>query len=269
MDIYCRPIIKSDEIERIVDLHGLIWFTDDRDAIPSHVLLALQHVGAVLLGAFADETPVGFSLAFPGKRNGQRLLWSHATGVLPAYQGRGIGKKLKLLQREIAIEEGYDCIGWTFDPLQAGNANFNIRQLGSVCNKYHIDFYGEVHDGLNNGLPTDRFETEWWLKDTRQRPVIRDTSGFFAVWRKSDGAPSTFQKPSTGQDIALVEIPHDINSIREQSLGSALSWRHATRNAFENLFALGFSVVDFVQTKPQDNKRTRHSYYVLLRDQDV
>lgn len=268
MEINYRPIIKSDDIERVVDLHGLIWFTDDRDAIPSHVLFALQHVGSLLLGAFDGEKPVGLSLAFPGERYGQRMLWSHVTGVLPEYQGRGIGRQLKWLQYKLALAKGYDCIGWTYDPLQSGNANFNIRRLGCVCNIYHVDFYGEVQDGLNLGLPTDRFEVRWWLKHVEPGKSEVDGNrvdiGSYVVTRLPNGLPSDFRPPSDEQETVLVEIPSNINEIRNVSLDVAIAWRQVTRQAFETLFQSGFAVVDFVRI-PSPNSDIVHYCYVLDR----
>ncbi len=260
MNIQCRPIIKSDDIEALVDLHGLIWVTDDRDAIPSHVLLALQHAGSLLLGAFDDNRIIGFSLAFPGYINEQRFLWSHVTGVLPDYQGRGIGKQLKLLQRKLALARGYDQIRWTYDPLQAGNANFNISQLGCRCNSYHEDFYGQANDGLNAGLPTDRFEVVWLLaRPSAKQPELEKRLGAMAVAIEvREGAvvikPLTLQEPEI-----LVPIHADINALRSENLAKAVEWRLATRAVFLAAFAAGYEVTGFVRQMP----RPGYGAYIL------
>jgi predicted GNAT superfamily acetyltransferase len=258
MTIQCRHIICSDDIEKVVDLHGLVWDTGDRDAIPSHVVTALLHVGGLLLGAFDVDRVVAFSLAFPGLRDNKLILWSHATGVLPEYQGRGIGTRLKWLQRDLAIQRGFDCINWTFDPLQAGNAHFNIHHLGCLCNRYHDDFYGEVADGLNQGLPTDRFEVKWELYEPKVQSraignpphlVLPLAPPPFVLSSHEDGSghPSQIAWPDHDSKHVLVEIPGDINGLRRNHLEVAVSWRLATRQAFAGLFTMGFTVVDFLK----------------------
>jgi len=255
MPIDYRPIIAANEIEQMVDLHGQIWGAGDRDAIPAHVLHAIRHTGGLLLGAFAGAQPVGFALAFPALSDGKLLLWSHATGVLPAYQGRGIGRQLKWLQRAWALEQGYDCIGWTYDPLQAPNARFNIALLGCTCDRYLDDFYGEVDDALNKGLPTDRFEVRWWLNSERVQscaagiPVQASLEGAQQVLAQAaSGEPGPMVWPVDEERVA-VEIPASINHLRSQGLAQALAWRMATRQVFHALFSAGYVVDGFVRSQ--------------------
>ena len=245
MTIECRPIIRTDDIEAVVDLHGLIWVTDERDAIPSHILIALQHAGSLLLGAFDDDRVVGFSLAFPGYSGNEQFLWSHATGVLPEYQGRGIGQSLKLLQKQLAVEAGFSCIRWTYDPLQLGNANLNISHLGCRCNQYHMDFYGDVSDGLNAGLPTDRFEVRWPLSAEACVSVsaLPEPQPILVV--NSDDKPSDIKWSEATAPTVAVEIPGNINELRRNNLELARTWRALTRKVFTTLFVTGYDVVGF------------------------
>ncbi len=271
MTLEYRPILHNHEVEQIVDLHGLIWDTNDRDAIPAHLMTAVIHAGGLLLGAWDGERPVGFSLAFPGLRENQLVLWSHATGILPEYQGRGIGSALKWLQRDHAIAQGFDCIRWTFDPLQRGNANFNIHRLGCVCNQYHNDFYGEITDGLNRGLPTDRFEVEWWLNSSRvqayatrmirKRDVGLGSDDFVVLSTGEHGEPAQVAWPDAGCMRVLVEIPADINELRHSAVHTALNWRMTTREVFSELFAQGFVVTDIVRLARSGD--WQYSAYVL------
>ncbi|NPV67189.1 MAG: GNAT family N-acetyltransferase [Anaerolineae bacterium] len=265
MQIDYRPIITSSEIEQTVDLHGQVWGASDRDAIPAHVLHAINHAGGLLLGAFDGSQLVGFALAFPAVLEGELLLWSHATGVLPAYQGRGIGRQLKWLQRDWALEQGYNCIGWTYDPLQAKNANFNIAVLGCICNRYLDDFYGEVDDDLNRGLPTDRFEVRWWLSTERVwrcaagAALALDMDGVTPVLvQTASGEPGQITWPA-GETTVAVEIPERISQAHGQSLSHALAWRMATRQVFHRLFAMGYVVEGFVRSQ----SCPVHCYYIL------
>jgi predicted GNAT superfamily acetyltransferase len=269
MTIQCRPIISAEEVEALVDLHGPIWSTDDREAIPAHILIAIQHAGGLVLGAFDGSRAVGFSVGFPGIRDGESLFWSHATGVLPEYQGQGIGLRLKWLQRRLVLERGYNCIAWTYDPLQRGNANLNIRLLGCECNLYHVNFYGTMRDELNMGLPSDRFEVRWWLESERvqqrQRglpPAVPEIGHLFcALSKQADGGSGDVLWPS-GVSQVLVEIPEEINGLRKEQPDLALRWRLQTREAFMGLFADGFSVADFVS---QGQGGQKHCRYLLAR----
>lgn len=271
MSVECRPILSPHEVEQTVDLHGLIWDTDDRDAIPSHIIVALLHAGGILLGAFDEEQIVGFALAFPALRNGQVILWSHVTGVLPAYQGRGIGKQLKLKQRELALEKGYSCIAWTFDPLQVGNANFNFHHLGCISYAYHVDFYGTVNDGLNKGLPTDRFEVDWVITsqevNDRLRGKVRDyplEQMPFVLSIDGDELP-VVEALDEMPPYLLAVIPRNINRLRKEKLPVALQWRQSTRHVFTTLFRQGYRVIDFVQYLRPEVASFPLNCYVLHR----
>ena len=108
------------------------------------------------------------SFAFLGRVAGRLCLYSQLTGVLPSYQSR-TGLPIKLLQREIVRSEGIERIAWAFDPLQAGNAHFNLAKLGASAGKYIENMYGERTDALNVGVATDRLIVEW---NTQDEPVI-------------------------------------------------------------------------------------------------
>ena len=236
-------------MEAVADLHKLVWSSDDRDMVPGHVLIAIQHAGGLVLGAFDETQLVGFAVGFLGRRDGQWLLWSHEAGVHPAYQGRGIGAKLKWLQREHMLVDGLECIAWTFDPLQAGNAKFNIHYLGCTVNIYHENAYGVMQDQLNAGLPSDRFEAHWWLKRERvitrmkQPPEPVPVDGMHHTLAGIEGVPQV--SLPDGQPRTLVEIPSDITHLKCTQPEVALAWRMATRKAFNSLFGMGYTVTEF------------------------
>lgn len=265
MSLQYRDLITSDEFQQAVDIQKPIWDMDDREVVPYHVLIAMQYGGGVVLGAFDGDRLIGFSAGFLALREDTLLLWSHITGVLPAYQGRGIGSALKWQQRQAVLARDLDCIGWTYDPLQRGNAAFNLRRLGCVCQHYHADFYGEMRDRLNVGLPSDRFEVRWWLESARvlQRlqsppPPVDPGNAHRALSMLPDGAPGEINWPDW-EALTLVEIPGDINGLKRDSPDLAYRWRMRTREAFTGLFQAGFVAVDVV------SYQARH-WYVLQRD---
>ncbi len=101
------------------------------------------------------------SFAFLGRIEGRLCLYSQLTGVVPGYQSQGLGYQIKVVQRDFARAEGIGLIAWAFDPLQAGNAHFNLARLGATAGRYIDNMYGERTDALNAGVPTDRLIAEW------------------------------------------------------------------------------------------------------------
>ncbi len=230
-------------LEAVADLEIAIWQLNERDAAPSHLLHALVENGSVLIVAETEQQMVGLSLGFAGWRASSRYLWSHMTGIHPHYQGRGIGYNLKQRQRQWAVDNGYTTIRWTFDPLQRGNANFNIHKLGATANIYHIHYYGEMTDGINAGLPSDRLEVTWVL----DKPPVRLQSVSdipFLIQADAAGLPEVHALESHETGV-LIEIPASINHLKQTDLQAALAWRLALRETMQQAFAQGMTIVDF------------------------
>jgi predicted GNAT superfamily acetyltransferase len=168
-----REIAEHDELEEAVRLQRLIWGFDDVDLLPLRLFVVATKIGGHVLGAFDGERMVGFSLAIPGLKPGGAIYWhSHMMGVLPDYRNRGIGRMLKLRQREDALARGINLIEWTFDPLELKNAYLNIEKLGVIVRRYVLNQYGNTTSPLHGGLPTDRCVAEWHLAlERRPLPV--------------------------------------------------------------------------------------------------
>lgn len=186
---------------------------------------------------------------------------SHMAGVLPAWQGRGLGVQLKLAQREAILAQGMtDWVTWTYDPLFRVNAVLNIHRLGAVCNTYQRDWYGVMKDGLNAGVPSDRCQVDWWLTsarvevrvargegrreprstlpaDMQRLPTIASGEGF--------RAPVDAEPVMDGRPLA-VPIPDDIAAIRRTDAGLGMAWRLAMRHYLEQAFAAGYVMTDCV-----------------------
>src|SRR6476660_10326044 len=153
-----------DEFRKVEELEGLIW--GRVDLVPVVILAVSVRRGAVLVGAWDDEQLVGFVYSFPALRRGEAGAshWSHMLGVHPGQRGAGLGRALKLAQRERVLALGLDLIEWTFDPLQAANAHLNFVKLGTIAEEYELNVYGESPSPLHGGIATDRFICQWWIR---------------------------------------------------------------------------------------------------------
>jgi predicted GNAT superfamily acetyltransferase len=238
-----------------------------------HLLLAVQRNGGLMLGAFDDRELVGFVFGLPAcTPEGKPKHYSHMMGVAPGYQGAGIGYRLKLAQRAFVLAQGVDLITWTYDPLESRNAHLNIHKLGAVCQTYLRNYYGPLTDGLNVGIPTDRFEVEWWigsewvsrrLSDERALRSGDEILQVHATTRTPSGllAPGS-SDANTEASVVRVEIPVSYQSIRSVNSELALDWREAMRQVFETYFAVGYRVVDFLSELVGGKRR---SFYVLQK----
>jgi predicted GNAT superfamily acetyltransferase len=278
-----RLIEEPGDLEAVEALQRLVWPGDDTEVVPIHMLVAAVKGGGLVVGAYAIPESrgtkpqlVGFVFGFPGiyhTPDGPRLMHcSHMLGVHPDYRDRGLGYGLKRAQWQMVRRQGVDRITWTYDPLQSRNGNFNIAKLGAVCNLYHREYYGVMRDGLNVGLPSDRFEVDWWVNTRRvnrrlsKRPRRRlDLAHYIAggveiinptqveddgTLRPSSSIPSNDigspESSGQGDALLLVEIPSDFNTLRHSKPSLALDWRLHTRTLFEELFERGYLVTDFV-----------------------
>ncbi len=163
-----RPLGRAVDYDEILDIQRRVWGHGETDLTPTHQFRITARLGAILLGGWVGNRLAGFVYSFPAVFEGRLVQHSHLLAVLPEYQGRGVGRSLKWAQRDKAIELGYDLITWTFDPLQAKNANLNIHSLGAVARTYWRDFYGAQEAlVLGPGVRTDRFLAEWAIRSGR------------------------------------------------------------------------------------------------------
>ncbi len=161
-------LTTNEEFDACVQVQQATWNYSAGEQFPRRAFLLAEKLGGHVLGAIdVDGTLAAFNLAYPGYRDGTSYLHSQMLAVLPAYRNTGVGRALKLRQREIALEQGIERIEWTYDPLEIKNAFFNIERLGAVSRRYVRDFYGPSTSPLQGGLPTDRLYAEWWLRSER------------------------------------------------------------------------------------------------------
>lgn len=252
-----------------------IWGTNSDDDIPVHVLVTMAKNGGGLLVARADDGPpeldgmVGMALWWLGiqQRPSEREVestpqlkaCSHMAGVLQQWQRQGVGRGLKLKQREIILEQGVtEWVTWTYDPLYRTNGVFNLHRLGAVCNTYARNVYGELDDDLNRGTPSDRCQVDWWLRSERvERAARNELPNSSNSWQESQALPSErnnadFLCPVAppealdAQTIA-VPVPEDIAAIRRSDPALGHDWRMYMREVLERAFAAGYVMVDCVK----------------------
>ncbi len=253
----CRILHSIDDLQKFVDLEIAVWDLEPRDAVPTSLLHVMAMNGSLVVGAYDQSEFVGMAFAFPVPHGKQWMLWSHMAGVRSDYQGKGIGFALKQFQRVWALEHGYKTIAWTFDPLQRGNANFNLHLLGATASIYHVNLYGEMTDGINAGLPSDRLEVHWDLRHKRVQKLAKNISiqsklsneyfGQFLL--KADTENSICFNKSILESTShyLIEIPANLADVKQKSPEQALAWRMALREAFESAFAQGYTAEDFIK----------------------
>ena len=160
------------EFEEAVELQQEVWGFSDLDLIPLRMFSVASKIGGQVIGAYEGTRMVGFALAIPGNRNGHPYLHSHMLAVAESHRNHGLGRRLKLYQREDAIARGYELMEWTFDPLEIKNAYLNLTKLGAIARRYNINQYGITSSPLQGYLPTDRLVAEWWLKSKRVETLL-------------------------------------------------------------------------------------------------
>ncbi len=227
-DISIRRLTERDEFAEAVELQRTIWGFADVDLLPVRLFVVASKIGGHSFGAFDGNKMVAFALAIPGlKPHGSSYLHSHMLGVLSDYRDLGLGRRLKLVQREDAIANGIDLMEWTFDPLELKNAAFNIENLGAVVRRFVFNQYGMTSSSLHGSLPTDRCIAEWYLSSPRVEAAIQRTQG---------------ERPEI---LARIPVPADIGEIRLKNPVLALEIQKSVSHQFDTHFANGLAVVGF------------------------
>ena len=228
-EIVVRACAGLDEFRACVALQTEIWGEADLEIVPDTIFVVAEHTGGQILGAFDGERLVGFTLSLPGVRHGAPYLHSHMTGVLAQYRDRGIGRLLKLFQRDEALSRDIRLVEWTFDPLEMRNAHFNLNRLGAIARRYMPNLYGITSSPLHRGLATDRLVAEWYLDSPR---VLAALSGKLANPDFSDS----------------IEIPSTLEPWKSSDLPQVQKLQSEIREKFLAVFAKGYAAVSVART---------------------
>lgn len=173
-NVSIRMCHDFDELNACVELQRQVWGFSDLDLVPLRLFIVSGKIGGQVIGAFDGKKNemVGFALSIPGSRGGHPYLHSHMLAVRESHRNAGLGRRIKLAQREDALARGFELIEWTFDPLEIKNAHLNLERLGAIARRYNINQYGISSSHLQGGLPTDRLAAEWWLRSRRVEKLL-------------------------------------------------------------------------------------------------
>lgn len=255
-DIEIRALSTHDEFRACVAMQREIWGEGFGEVVPASILMVAQKVGGVCAGAFdRNGEMVGFVFGISGVRAGRFVHWSDILGVRNTHRNRGIGYRLKLFQREYLLQQGVETVYWSYDPLEARNANLNLNKLGAVICEYVKDMYASEDSDLHRGLGMDRFIVAWHLRDPRVRKLVagEEPAPVFAPGnapivnseRSAAGEPLPAERDLPAAARVLVEIPADIQRTKQSSPELGARWRSCTRRAFLHYLGQGYRVHAF------------------------
>jgi predicted GNAT superfamily acetyltransferase len=216
------------QFQQCVELQDAVWGYDISAMMTQKVFLLASQIGGQVLGAYDGDVLAGYAMSLPGVRNGHAYLHSHHLAVLPPWRNAGVGRRLKLAQRDDALARGFALMEWTFDPLEIKNAHLNVVRLGAVIRRYRRNFYGASSSPLHGGLPTDRVYAEWWLRSERVERALRGEAQAFAVDEE-------------------VEVPAALSSWKmdDAERPKALTVQASNAEALETAFAKGLTVLGY------------------------
>jgi predicted GNAT superfamily acetyltransferase len=232
LTIEIRPLTAHSELQEAVRLQKQTWGFEDVELIPLRLFVVATKIGGQVFGAFDGKKMIGFCMAIPGlKAGGKTYLHSHMLAVAPEYRNAGVGRKLKLVQRDEALARGIDLIEWTFDPLEIKNAYFNMERLGAIVRRYVLNQYGTTSSPLHGGLPTDRCTAEWWLKSARVEAIL--------AGRSLEPRPVE----------ARIAVPSNIASVREADPPQARAIQAKVSEEFQAALDRGLVVIGFERSE--------------------
>ncbi len=251
-----RHLTGWGEYQAVLTLQQEIWGVDFADLVPASILKVSQRLGGVTAGAFApDGRMLGFVFGITGTERGKLVHWSDMLGVRAEARDLGIGRRLKMFQRDALRPLGVSIVYWTYDPLVARNAYLNLEQFGTEVTEYVPDFYGaRTSSTLHEGLGTDRFVVAWHIGDETDRPVRRPLPPL-----DSPNIPILDSPAAADQQLLArrpprlrVPIPLHIDQVQRTSLAQAAQWRANTRPVFQRALALGYRITGFQRDDARD-----------------
>jgi len=220
--VQLRACTTLEEFTACLELQREVWGFSDLDLVPLRVFSLAAKIGGQVIAAWDGDTIVGFALSVPGTHRRYPYLHSHMLGVKESYRNTGLGRRIKLYQREDAIARGVDLIEWTFDPLELKNAYFNLVRLGAIARRFIPNLYGVTRSPMHAGLPTDRLVAEWWINSSRVHSAL------------ASATPEKLAAPATGESV---DLPSNIGEIKAIHQSEAAKIQKEMARQFEKAFA--------------------------------
>ncbi len=247
MDIELRSLSLYEEFKSAERVQAVAFGFEPLDIVPYMLMQSFATSGGIVVGAFDAEQMTGVVMGYTGLlRDGTPYHRSQRLAVLPEYRGQGIGIALKLKQAELARQRGLNQMRWTFDPLRAVNANLNIHKLGATSSSYMARYYAAPSGKRDAGTSIDRLLVEWDLgRAMRDNPAIWPESAQTVVYNER-GVPSQPELKMQPGEV-IIQIPDDIDAVRDNDPDGVAKWRQATASAFQFYFAHGYRVVDYMR----------------------
>lgn len=221
-------LTTSADYDACVDLEQQTWQYSAGELLPRRVFFLAEKLGGHVLGAWHEDRLVAFNLGLPAQRGGVGYIHSQMLAVAPEFRNGGLGRKLKLAQRELALGQRIGLIEWTYDPLEVKNSFFNLARLGAISRRYQPDFYGASSSPLQGGLPTDRLYAEWWI-------------GSDCVAARLKGAPAQ------NNVIERVNVPGDIYQWKAAGDPRAAEAQQHVREQLQQQFAAGLAAIGYAR----------------------
>jgi len=223
-NVEIRTLHTADEMVDVCAVFQQVWGSLT-ELITIEILMAVAHSGGYISAAYEtrgdEERMLGASVGILARHQDRPALHSHITGLLPGARRSGLGRAMKLNQREWAAQHDIDWIVWTFDPLVRRNARFNIEVLRAEVHEYLPSFYGTMTDSINAGDESDRLLMAW--------PVI-------------DGGRVEIDE---SREHTTIPTPDDIITLRRTDPVEVARWRRETREALQSALDRGDRVVGF------------------------
>ena len=237
-DLVLRKCDRLEDMQACFALQKQVWNFSDADLVPVRMFVLASKIGGHVMGAFHGNEMIAFALALPANRNGHSYLHSHMLAVRQEYRNAGLGRRMKLFQRDDALARGFELMEWTFDPLEIKNSYLNIERLGAIARRYNVNQYGITSSPLQGGLPSDRLVAEWWMKSKRVEAVL------------AGGPRPAFDPQGTA------DVPAEIYEWKAaaQTRPQALAVQERNRATLTTAFANGISVLGYERTSHGDGR---------------
>ncbi len=258
-EIVIRECTAIDELDHCVRLQRDVFKLPDLEISPRRHLIVSRQAGGWTLGAFAGGELVGFVHTLAGVRNGNEIFaYSHVMAVAPDYQNKGVGARLKWSQRERALREGRSFIKWTWDPMQARNAHFNLNRLGVTVSSYTENFYGTDYpanavmnetEGKGAGIDSDRLFADWQLASAKVKRLANGAGD--PRDRSSSNTVAITTEQVEVKPAVTIDIPANWSKLCKENPGEARQELLRVRGEFQQAFASGLIAAGFERSPEQ------------------